>query len=215
MNMCCCSRVLQRVGVKSVTVIGYAQKAPVIWGLKLMKAARNADIDCICEYNLAVTIPPEKMHWARFDDHNMVPVRFDDRGNNTLNYVTLVACPRREGIEYIFGQKAKIIHWPLFTLSQLELNGFESIPIYGGFNVSPSRGGRFHKEAPHVQIGVCFDSDDDGPINHDLDWDDTDGESRFDLICNQLTHNANTQKYSIDAVFFFTPRSRETQDTKT
>jgi hypothetical protein len=45
------------------------------------------------------------MHWARFDDHNMVPVRFDDRGNNTLNYVTLVACPRREGIEYIFGQK--------------------------------------------------------------------------------------------------------------
>jgi hypothetical protein len=32
-------RVLQRVGVKSVTVIGYAQKAPVKWGLKLMKAA--------------------------------------------------------------------------------------------------------------------------------------------------------------------------------
>ena len=183
-------RVLQRVGVMSVTVIGYGQKGPVNWGLKLMKAARNADIDCICEYDLAINIPPEKMHWARFDEHNMVPASFDDRANNTLNYVTLVACPRRDGIEDIFGHKVKIFHWPIFTLSQLELNGFESIPIYGGFNVYPSRGGRFH-QVPDVQIDDCFDSDDDHPINHHLDWDDNDGESGFDLICNQMTQKCN------------------------
>jgi len=180
-------RVLQRVGVKSVTMIGYAQKAPVKWGLQLMKAARNADINCICEYDLAVNIPPEKMHWARFDEHNMVPVKFDDRGNNALNYVTLVACPKREGIEGIFGQKAKIFHSPLFTLSQLELYGFESKPIYGGFNVYPVRGGRRY-QTPHVQIGDCFDSDDNESINHHLDWDNTDGESESVLFCNQVNY---------------------------
>ena len=183
-------RVIQRVGVTSVTVFGYGQKAPVNWGLKLMKAARNADIDCICEYDLAINIPPEKMHWARFDEHNMVPVRFDDRGNNTLNYVTLVACPRREGIEDIFGHNVKIFHWPIFTLSQLELSGFESIPIYGGFNVFPSRGGRFH-QVPDVQIGDCFDLDDNHTVNHNLDWYDNDGESGLDLMCNQMTQKCN------------------------
>ena len=53
-------QVLQDVLVDSVTIVGFAQKAPVAWGQKLMQAARGADSNCTCEFDMAAQIPPEK-----------------------------------------------------------------------------------------------------------------------------------------------------------
>ena len=96
-----------------------------------MKMARGIDPNCICEYNLGIGIPPERIHWARFEEHNMAPVILDINGNNSLNHITLVACFEEEIIHEKFGKNAKIKHRPLFPLAQLELTGFECIPIYG------------------------------------------------------------------------------------
>ena len=98
-------KVLKDALVDSVTIVGYSQKAPLKWGQKKMSDARGVDRNCTCEFDLAASIPPEQMHWARYDDHHMAPVDFSEDGINQLQLMTLVCNTSKEGIESKFGKK--------------------------------------------------------------------------------------------------------------
>ena len=148
--------------------------------------SKKSQPNCICEYNLGIGIPPERTHWARFEEHNMAPVILDNDGNNSLNHITLVACFEEEIIHEKFGKNAKIKHWPLFPLAQLELTGFECIPIYGTFNITPSRGNHKH-QTPHLQDCNEIEFDDTESVNYNEDFDGTNGESNPCFQVEKLT----------------------------
>ena len=54
-----------------------------------MRRARNVDPKCLCEFDMAVNIPPSRMHWARFEVHNMAPInqRNDSQHNHSYDSI--------------------------------------------------------------------------------------------------------------------------------
>ena len=173
-------KVLKDALVDSVTIVGYSQKAPLKWGQKKMSDARGVDSNCTCEFDLAASIPPEQMHWARYDDHHMAPVDFSEDGINQLQLMTLVCNTSKEGIESKFGKKAKVEHWPQFCMAQLEFYGFKIPPIYGSLNILPRGVHKAHNKTRSYQGEYdVMEVDDEESTNNDEDYDGTHGESNL------------------------------------
>lgn len=172
-------QVLRDVLVDSVTIVGFAQKAPVAWGQKLMQAARGADSNCTCEFDMAAQIPPEKMHWGRYDDHHMAPVELDNKGINKKKLITLLGNTNRIIIESKFGKNARIEHWPQFPMAQLEFNGFKFPPIYGSLNIIPRGTEVLHQKTSNQGELDDMEDDDNGSTNYDEDYDGTQSESNW------------------------------------
>ena len=224
---------LETVGIETVTLIGFGSRASVAAGVNVMRRARYADPRCFCEFDMAVNIPPSRMHWARFDVHNRAPMNEDDESQHSLSresyfemralqyykvpdehwpphilarrnfypplaltdrdfginldhndtistldsVITLVACTNRSNIKLKFGKKTKIDHWPQFPMAQFELTHLQAIPIFGSFTITLPRGIRRNVQ-PVVQD--CdyddFDTDDEGSVIYDEDYDGTHGE---------------------------------------
>ena len=169
---------LQKSGVSDVTIVGYGQKASIKWGLNLMKVARSEDEKCICEYDFGTHIPPTMIHWPRCDDYNMCPFYpTQDGTKNAFNLTTLIACTNQSLIKRKFGRNSKIDHWPQFPLAQLEQTNFQCIPIYGTFTIIPLKGLQNPNENNSLPPDCDdLDTDEEGSVNYDLDWDGTDGK---------------------------------------
>ncbi len=179
-------KLLQDAGVDTVTIVGYGQKAKIAWGHNLMQTARGIDRDCFCEFDMAAEVPPEIMHWARYSDHHMAPVDFDDNGINQLKLLTLIAITRRDFIQSKFGENSIVEHWAQFVTAQLELYGFKFPPIYGSLNIQ-SRGKAYLNRSTSI-LGASddFDIDDNESTNCDEDYDGTHGESNWINVFGHL-----------------------------
>jgi len=170
-------KLLQDAGVDTVTIVGYGQKATLTWGRNLMQTARGIDRNCVCEFDMAAEVPPELMHWARYYDHHMAPVDFDDYGINKLKLLTLVANTRRNFIQSKFGKNFIVEHWPQYVTAQLELYGFKFPPIYGSLKIQPRGKAYLHQSTTNLGASNDFEVDDNESTNYDEDFDGTHGES--------------------------------------
>ena len=172
-------KLLQDSGVDTVTIVGYGQKATIAWGRNLMQTARGIDRDCFCQFDMAAEVPPEIMHWARYSDHHMAPVDFDDNGINQLKLLTLVANTRRNFIQSKFGENFIVEHWPQFVTAQLELYGFKFPPIYGSLNIQARGKAYLNRSTSILGASDDFEVDDNESTNYDEDYDGTHGESNW------------------------------------
>jgi hypothetical protein len=170
-------KLLRDAGVDTVTIVGYGQKATLAWGRNLMQTARGVDRNCFCEFDMAAEVPPEIMHWARYSDHHMAPVDFDDNGINKLNLLTLVAITRNDFIQSKFGKNSIVEHWPQYVTAQLELYGFECPPIYGSLNIQARGKAYLHRSTSILEASDDFEVDDNESTNYDEDYDGTHSES--------------------------------------
>jgi hypothetical protein len=170
-------KLLGDAGVDIVTIVGYGQKATLTWGRNLMQTARGIDRNCVCEFDMAAEVSPELMHWARYSDHHMAPVHFDENGINQLKLLTLVANTRRNFIQTKFGENFIVEHWPQYVTAQLELYGFKFPPIYGSLKIQARGKSYFHQSTSILGASDDFEVDDNESTNYDEDYDYTHGES--------------------------------------
>ena len=99
-----------------------------------MKLLRHHDSTCIFHYDAAISVPPEKCHWA--SGTNCVPLSVD--GSIKHKVLTLMKMENIEkAIELGFGEFLKIEHWPMFHFSQLHYDHTGQLPNYGSFSITP------------------------------------------------------------------------------
>lgn len=140
--------ILKELEVKEVAIISFGDKASFTWGREVMQCCRANDPNCEINFDCAVQLIPECLHWINQDHRVPLP----SNGVPTEGYVPLVSLTDRSHFDTEFSYKTKVEHNPFFVLQQLaqdlHQDNTAGYPIRGGVTFWPSN----HRDNKHQSI---------------------------------------------------------------